>query len=268
MAFPSDGACAGELPPRDARQTAPYTPRMSQIHVRAQPGDVAPYVLLPGDPNRARHIAQTYLENAREYTSHRQLLGFTGTYQGVPVSVQTTGMGCPSAAIVTEELARLGATTLIRVGTLGGATPSVAPGDLVIATAAVPNDGTTRQMLGGAPYAPAASFEVVEASVKAAREQNAPHHVGLVMTEDAFYASTPEHARLWAGRGVLGFEMEASAIFLIAAQRGLRAACLTACSNDIGDPQLVPDAVLAAGVDRMVRVALGAIVTLAANDAR
>ncbi|EYB68724.1 purine phosphorylase family protein 1 [Deinococcus phoenicis] len=235
---------------------------MSQIHVRAQPGDVAEHVLLPGDPNRARHIAQTYLEGATLYTDHRQLLGFTGTYRGVRVSVQTTGMGCPSAAIVAEELIRLGARTLLRVGTLGGATPQVRPADLVIATAAVPNDGTTRQLLGGAPYAPAASFEVVEAAVQAARAQEIPHHVGLVMTEDAFYASTPEHARLWASRGVLGFEMEASAIFLVAALHGARAGCLTACSNDIGDPQLVPDDVLAAGVDRMVRAALDAIVTL------
>ncbi|WP_216327305.1 purine-nucleoside phosphorylase [Deinococcus aestuarii] len=236
---------------------------MTQIHVRARPGDVAEFVLLPGDPNRARRIAEEYLEGATLYTEHRQLLGFTGTYRGVRVSVQTTGMGCPSAAIVTEELARLGARTLIRVGTLGGATPAVKPADLVVATAAVPNDGTTRQLLGGAPYAPAASFEVVEAAVRAAREHGVPHHVGLVMTEDAFYASTPEHARLWASRGVLGFEMEASAIFLVAAQRGLRAGCLTACSNDIGDPQLVPDDVLAGGVDRMIRVALDAIVTLA-----
>ncbi|SMB94546.1 purine-nucleoside phosphorylase [Deinococcus hopiensis] len=235
---------------------------MSQIHVRAQAGDVAEYVLLPGDPHRARHIAQTYLEDATLYAEHRQLLGFTGTYQGVPVSVQTTGMGCPSAAIVAEELARLGAKTLIRVGTLGGAAPRVRPADLVIATAAVPNDGTTRQLLGGAPYAPAASFEVVEASVQAARAAGVAHHAGLVMTEDAFYASTPEHARLWASRGVLGFEMEASAIFLVAAQHGLRAGCLTTCSNDIGDPQLVPEEVLANGVDRMVRVALEAVVRL------
>jgi len=235
---------------------------MTQIHVRARPGDVAEYVLLPGDPNRARRIAQTYLQGAVMYTEHRQLLGFTGMYEGVRVSVQTTGMGCPSAAIVTEELARLGAKTLIRVGTLGGATPRVRPADLVIATAAVPNDGTTRQLLGGATYAPAASFEVVEAAVQAARAQGVAHHAGLIMTEDAFYASTPEHARLWASRGVLGFEMEASAIFLVAAQHGLRAGCLTTCSNDIGDPQLVPEDVLAAGVDRMVRVALDAVVRL------
>ncbi|WP_412026874.1 purine-nucleoside phosphorylase [Deinococcus yunweiensis] len=239
---------------------------MTQIHVRAQPGDIAPSVLLPGDPNRARHIAETYLDGAQAYTTYRGLLGYTGTYHGVPVSVQTTGMGCPSAAIVAEELARLGAKTLIRVGTLGGATPMVAPADLVIATAAVPNDGTTRQLLDGAPYAPAASFDVVHAAVMAARALDVPHHVGLVMTEDAFYASTPTHARLWASRGVLGFEMEASAIFLVAALHGIRAGCLTACSNDIGDPQLVQEDVLAGGVERMVRVALEAVVTLHATD--
>lgn len=235
---------------------------MSQIHVRAKPGDVAPYVLLPGDPGRARFIAETYLEDVRPYTSHRGLLGFTGTYQSVPISVQTTGMGCPSASIVAEELVRLGATHLLRVGTCGAATPRLAPADLVIAMASVPNDGTTRQFLGGAPYAPTASFELVEASVAAARTLNVPHHVGLVMTEDAFYASTPQHARHWASYGVLGFEMEASALFLVAAMRGVKAGCLVTVSNDIGDPQLVPDEVLAHGVDAMTRTALETFVRI------
>jgi len=235
---------------------------MSQIHVRAEPGDVASYVLLPGDPGRARWIAETYLESPRLYTEHRGLLGFTGTYKGVPVSVQTTGMGCPSASIVVEELIRLGATHFLRVGTCGAATPRLNPADLVIAQAAVPNDGTTRQYLGGAPYAPTASFALVEASVHAARELQVPYHVGLIMTEDAFYASTPEHARKWAGYGVLGFEMEASAIFLVAAMRGVHAGCLTTVSNDIGDPQLVPDEVLKRGVDVMTRTALETFVRL------
>ncbi|ADV67422.1 purine-nucleoside phosphorylase [Deinococcus maricopensis] len=238
---------------------------MSQIHVRANPGDIAPYVLLPGDPNRARWIAETYLQDPVLYTDHRGLLGFTGTYQGVRVSVQTTGMGCPSAAIVAEEIIRLGATHLIRVGTIGGATPRLKPADLVIAQAAVPNDGTTRQLLGGAPYAPCASYAIVEAAVSAARDADVPHHVGLVMTEDAFYASTPEHARSWAARGVLGFEMEASAIFLVAALHGVHAGCLTAVSNDIGDPQLVPDEVLKRGVQLMTETALNAIVRLDRN---
>lgn len=241
---------------------SPYTANMSQIHVRAQPHDVSPYVLLPGDPGRARWIAETYLDSPVLYTEHRGLLGFTGTYRGVRVSVQTTGMGCPSASIVAEELVRLGATHLLRVGTCGAATARLAPADLVIAQAAVPNDGTTRQYLGGAPYAPTASFELVEAGVAAARDLNLPHHVGLVMTEDAFYASTPEHARKWAGYGVLAFEMEASALFLVAAMRGVHAGCLVTVSNDIGDPQLVPDEVLAGGVDAMTRAALESFVRI------
>ncbi|WP_027481319.1 purine-nucleoside phosphorylase [Deinococcus pimensis] len=241
---------------------------MSQIHVRAQPGDVAPYVLLPGDPGRARWIAQTYLDDPVLYTEHRGLLGFTGTYRGVRVSVQTTGMGCPSASIVAEELVRLGATHLLRVGTCGAATPRLRPAELVVAQAAVPNDGTTRQYLGGAPYAPTASFDLVEAGARAARGLGLAHHVGLVMTEDAFYASTPEHARKWAAYGVLAFEMEASALFLVAAMRGVHAGCMVTVSNDIGDPQLVSDEVLARGVDEMTRAALESLVLIDAGAQR
>ncbi|MBB6097643.1 purine-nucleoside phosphorylase [Deinobacterium chartae] len=229
---------------------------MSQIHLRTEAEKVAPYVLLPGDPGRARWIAETYLEAPELYNDHRGLLGFTGTYKGVRVSVQTTGMGCPTTAIVAEELIRLGARYLLRVGTCGAATPRLNPADLVIAQAAVPNDGTTRQYLGGAPYAPIASFELVEAGVASARAAGIPHHVGLIMTEDAFYASTPEHARLWASRGVLGFEMEASALFLVAAMRGVHAGCMVTVSNDIGDPQLVAPEVLQEGVRRMTEASL------------
>ncbi len=236
---------------------------MTQIHVKARPADLAPLVLLPGDPGRARWIARTFLEDPRPYTEHRGLLGFTGTYRGVPVSVQTTGMGCPSASIVAEELVNLGATHLLRVGTCGAASARLKPADLVIALSSVPADGTTRQYLGGAPYAPTASYSLVEASVGAARELGLPHHVGLLMTEDAFYASTPEHAQTWAARGVLAFEMEASALFLIAALRGVQAGCLVTVSNAIGDAQLVTEEVLARGVEQMVRTALETFVRVA-----
>ena len=236
---------------------------MSQLHLRAQPTDVAPLVLLPGDPGRARWIARTFLDSAEPYTEHRGLLGFSGHYKGVPVSVQATGMGCPSASIVAEELIRLGATHLLRVGTCGAASERLRPADLVIALSSVPADGTTRQYLGGAPYAPTASYPLVEASVGAARALGLPHHVGMLMTEDAFYASTPEHAGLWAARGVLAFEMEASALFLIAALRGVQAGCLTTVSNAIGDAQMVPEDVLARGIEQMVTVALETFVKIA-----
>src|SRR5690606_6364487 len=164
---------------------------MTQLHVRAEPGSVAPVVLLPGDPDRATLIAETLPDAPRLYNEHRHLLGYTGGYGGVEVSVQSTGMGCPSMAIVVEELIRLGARRLVRIGTCGAIAPQVSPGDLVVATASVPNDGTTRQYLGDVPYAPAADFAVVQALRAAAERTGRPTHTGLIQTDDAFYAVTP-----------------------------------------------------------------------------
>ncbi len=237
------------------------------IHVRAQPGDVAPVVLLPGDPGRATRVAER-LEGARCYNEFRGLLGYTGAYRGAPVSVQTTGMGAPSAAIVVEELALLGAKTVIRIGTCGGARPEVRPPDLVIATAACPLDGTTRQYLDGEPYAPAATFRVVRALVDATERAGARYHTGLVATEDALYAVTPEWQSLWAARGVLAQEMEASAVFTVAALRGLEAGCLLTIANAAGQHERLPDEQLAPAIDRMIDVALEAAVALARLEAK
>ena len=236
------------------------------IHVRGQPGDVAPYVLLPGDPNRAKYIAEHYLEGAKLYTEHRGMLGFTGKYKGVRVSVQTSMMGCPSAAIAVEELAMLGAKVVIRVGTCGGTSPNLNPADLVIVQAALARDGTTRQYLGEGNHAPIATFRIVRAAEDVAKELNLPHTVGLIASDDAFYAVTPQEARgLYDSRGVLGLEMEASAVFTVATLRGLEAACLLTVSNYIGDEALVPDEVLKNGVDAMVKTALETILKLEAQ---
>lgn len=235
---------------------------MSQLHLHANSGDVAEVVLLPGDPNRARRIAEEYFESPVPYNDHRQLLGYTGGYRGLRVSVQATGMGCPSLAIVTEELIRLGARTLVRVGTAGIVADRVAPGDLLVASAAVPNDGTTRQYLGGDAYAPVADFAVTRALADAGAALGTPPHVGLIQTEDAFYATGPDHVPAMRARGVLAVEMEASALFLIANLRGVRAGCALVASNRIGDPAFVPPAVLADGVDRMTRMTLEAMVAL------
>ena len=163
---------------------------MPQIHLRAEPGDYAPLVLLPGDPDRATAIASRFdggLAAARLVTEHRHLYGYTGTFGGVPVSVQTTGIGAPAAAIVVEELLRLGARRLIRVGTCGGIGRGIRTGDLVVATAATPFDGTTATYLHGEPYAPAADFTLARALVDAAVARGAVHHVGPVCTVDVFY---------------------------------------------------------------------------------
>lgn len=232
---------------------------MSQLHLHAEPGQVAPFVLLPGDPGRARLVAETFLDDPVRYNDNRGLEGFTGTYRGVPVSVQTTGMGCPSLAIVAEELVRLGARTLVRIGTAGIVGEDVAPGDLLVAQASIPRDGTTRMYLDDEPYAPAADWAVTRALVDAC--PRGPH-VGLIQTEDAFYATRPEHVASLAERGVLAVEMEASALFLLGRLRRVRTGCMLVASNHIGDPQFVPKETLRASVEDMARATLDAGVAL------
>ncbi len=237
---------------------------MPQIHLHAEPGDYAPLVLLPGDPNRARSVAARFdggLEQARLVNENRGLLGWTGTYKGRAVSVQTSGMGTPSFAIVAEELLRLGARQLVRVGTCGGIARGIRTGDLVIAAAACAVDGATRTYLHGDPYAPTADFELTHAMYHAAEGAGVPAHVGLVASVDVFYNADPDYTSKWRDRGVLAFEMEASVLFLLAARAGVQAACLLTVSDVLSEEvsseetYLAPDA-LAAAVDRMIDIAL------------
>jgi purine-nucleoside phosphorylase len=241
---------------------------MPQIHLHAEPGDYAPLVLLPGDPNRARHIAERFdggLDQARQVNANRGLLGFTGTVGGRPVSVQTTGMGAPSIAIVVEELLRLGARQLIRVGTTGALRADIRLGDLVIATASSPADGATRAFLGGRPYAPAADFALTRALVDSAERLEAPFHVGLIASMDVFshYHPDPDFVRPWRNAGTLAVEMEASALFYMAAARRVQAACICVVVDiDTGEPDqehtyLSTDQ-LNAATERMIDVVLGA----------
>ncbi|HYM14402.1 MAG TPA: purine-nucleoside phosphorylase, partial [Dehalococcoidia bacterium] len=172
---------------------------MTPIHVRAAMGDVAPVVLLVGDPGRAMRAAEL-LDNGRCYNEFRGLLGYSGGWGGARVSIQTTGMGCPSAAIVCEELAALGARTLIRLGTCGAVQPDVHATDLVITTAACPLDGTTAAYMDGDRYAPAATFGVVRALVDAAERSGRRYHVGVIATEDALYHVREQWLERWQAR--------------------------------------------------------------------
>jgi DeoD family purine-nucleoside phosphorylase len=194
---------------------------MPQIHLRAESGDYAPVVLLPGDPNRATRIAEKFdggLSAARQVASHRGLLGYTGTYKGVPVSVQTSGMGAPSMSIVVEELLRLGAKRLIRVGTCGGIGRGIKTGEIVIASSAAPADGATRTYLHGDAYAPTADFDLVRALVETAEKHGQKPYVGQVATVDTFYNPDTDYFAKWRERGVLAFEMETSVMYYLAAR--------------------------------------------------
>jgi purine-nucleoside phosphorylase len=237
---------------------------MPQIHLRAEEGDYAPLVLLPGDPNRARRISERFdAGSTKQVNDHRGLVGFTGSYGGEPVSVQTSGIGTPSLSIVVEELLRLGAKRLIRVGTCGGIGAGLKTGDLVIATAACPVDGATTTYLHGEPYAPAADFSLTRALVDAAEAAGIPARTGLVASVDVFYNTDDDYASRWRERGVLAFEMEASALFFLAARAGVRAACALTVSDVLSEEvtteeSYLPLEELDRAVDRMITVALEA----------
>jgi DeoD family purine-nucleoside phosphorylase len=232
------------------------------IHLRAEKGDYAPAVLLPGDPLRAQRIAREFMDDARQVNGERGMLGFTGTFEGRPVSVQSTGMGCPSAAIVIEELIQLGSTRLIRVGTCGGLQKRLALGDLVVALSAVPGDSTALRFTGGEAHAPTADFGVTHGLIHAAKGLDLRPHVGPIASSDTFYDPDPDRHKRWAARGVLAVEMEAAVLFTIAALRGVEAACLLTVSDLIHGEEFVriSDAELAAAVERMTRLALRAAV--------
>lgn len=243
---------------------------MPQIHLRAEEGDYAPLVLLPGDPNRARRISERFDSGStRQVNDHRGLLGFTGTYHGTPVSVQTSGMGTPSISIVVEELLRLGARRLVRVGTCGGIAKGLKTGDLVIATGACPVDGATRTYLHSEAYAPVADFELTRALVDAAGREGVEARTGLVASVDVFYNPDDDYAKRWRERGVLAFEMEASALFFLAARSGVQAACALTVSDVLSEEvtteeSYLPLEELDRAIDRMIGVALEAGTTLEA----
>jgi DeoD family purine-nucleoside phosphorylase len=228
------------------------------IHLRGDPGDYADACLLPGDPLRAKYIAETYLEDVRQVNEERGLLGYTGTWEGKPVSVQGTGMGCPSATIVFEELIQLGVTRLLRVGTCGGLQPGHALGDMIVALSAVPADATATHLVAGEPHCPTASWELIHEAVHVAKERGEKLHVGPIVSSDLFYNPDGGQYERWSKRGILAVEMEAAALFTLGALRGVLSGCLLTVSDMVVEGEFVriSDDELRAAVDRMTRVAL------------
>jgi purine-nucleoside phosphorylase len=204
-------------------------------HIGAKPGEIAPRVLLPGDPLRAKWIAETYLDDAKCYSNVRGMLGFTGTYEGVTVSVQGSGMGMPSASIYYHELlADYGATSLIRVGSCGALTEDLQLRDVLAASASSTDSAMNRVRFDGlVDYAPVASFELLRTAVDVAAALGVPMHVGQVFAADAFYTDRPDLFDKLAAYGVLAVEMESAALYTLAARFRARALTLLTVSDHI-----------------------------------
>ena len=202
---------------------------MPTPHISADEGDFAPSVLLPGDPLRAEHIAENLLDDVRQVNSVRNMLGFTGSYQGIPVSVMATGMGIPSASIyVTELISEYGVEHLIRVGSCGGILPSVKVRDVVLAIGACTDSGVNRVRYGGQDFAATADFGLLSAAVDAAAAKGIEAKVGNVHTADLFYNPDPTAFDRMEAMGVLAVEMETAGLYGAAAEKGARA--LTICT--------------------------------------
>jgi DeoD family purine-nucleoside phosphorylase len=229
------------------------------IHLRAEPSDYAKNVLCPGDPVRAQYIAETFFDPGfRQVNAERGMLGFTGTFEGKPLSVQSTGMGAPSAGIVFEELIMLGATRLIRVGTCGGLQPDMDMGDTVIGISASADDQTPIRYAQMPGYAPCATFSLAETAAQLSRESGAGAvHTGPIVTSGIFYDPDPDTFGRWKRLGHLGVEMEAAMMYTIAAVKGIESLAIMTVSDILGDDgstARISDEDLKAGVDQMMQI--------------
>lgn len=238
-----------------------------QFHIGVAPGEVSTIALLPGDPFRVPLIAE-HLTDVREVAHRREHRTMVGTYEGRQITATSTGMGCPSTAIAVEELARVGVTSFIRVGSAGAMQPGIRPGDLVVSEGSLRNDGTSDAYVPkGYPAVPdiEITHRLRHEALREAEGRSFAAHSGLNVTDDAFYAESPEWTRRMSELGMLNVEMESAALFVVARQRGLRAGMICSVSSNLVEGTSVYDAhdALAAGWDHSIEVALRTAIALA-----
>ncbi|HPY74413.1 MAG TPA: uridine phosphorylase [Planctomycetota bacterium] len=249
--------------------TSHMTPKEDekQYHIQLKKGDIGKYVLLPGDPGRVPLIA-SYFDEAHEVAFNREYRTFTGKVAGIPVSVTSTGIGCPSAAIAVEELIKIGAEVFIRIGTAGALQPEIKLGDVVITTAAVREEGTTHQYVP-ASYPAVADLDVTWALKKAAEKLGLPHHCGISHCKDAFFIESEKDSqplpieehnkalwKAWERSNVLSTSMEAAAIFVISSIRKVKAGEVVAIIGLTYDDAPI---VAKVGIEEAIQVAIEAI---------
>lgn len=204
------------------------------IHIGAEAGDVAPTVLLPGDPMRAKYIAENYLEESYCYNQVRGMYGFTGRYQGKLVSVQGTGMGIPSISIYVHELInQYQARNLIRIGSCGSLQSSIKVRDIILAMSASTDSSINRIRFKGKDYAPTASYQLLRKAENIAEQKDLKVNIGSVLTTDQFYHDDPKHWQIWANYGALAIEMETAALYTLAAKFHVSALSILTVSDSM-----------------------------------
>ncbi len=227
------------------------------LHIGAQSGDIGETVLLPGDPLRAKHIAETMLENAVCYNEVRGMYGFTGTYKGKKVSVQGTGMGQPSISIYVNELiSSYHVKNLIRIGTCGALQPDLKMRDVVLAMAASTDSNMNRIRFPGMDYAPTASFPLLKKAYDAASRMGIAVQAGNILSSDTFYDDDPESWKKWAALGVLAVEMETSALYTLAAKFKVNALAICTVSDSLVTKELESSEARQKTMNQMVEIAL------------
>ncbi len=230
---------------------------MATKHMNAEPGDFAETILMPGDPLRARYIADTFLDDARQVNDVRNMWGFTGSYRGKDISVMAHGMGIPSASIYCNELiTEYGAKRIIRVGSCGTVNPDVSLRDLVIGMGASTDSGVNRMRFGGYDYAAIASYPLLRQAVRAAENMKVRFHVGNIFSADLFYTPEPEMFDVMAKYNILGIEMEAAGIYALAAEHGIEALAICTVSDDIRSGKALSTEDRQTSFDEMIGVAL------------
>jgi len=229
------------------------------IHIAAAKGQIAESILLPGDPLRAKHIAEKFLESPELFNEVRNMFGYTGKYKGKRVSVMGTGMGMPSLSIYANELIRdYGVKRLVRVGTCGGLTEDVRVRDIVLGISASTDSAVNKVRFRGMDYAPAPSFRLLQAAYDEAVARKLPVHVGKIISSDSFYTEDPEQWRLWARFGVVAVEMEAAELYTLAAKYGVEALAVLTVSDHLVTHEDTSSAEREKTFDSMIEVGLAA----------
>ncbi len=230
------------------------------VHIAAKQGEIAETVLLPGDPMRAKWIAETFFDNPFCYNQVRGMLGYTGTYKGKRVSVQGTGMGIPSALIYCHELINdYGAKNLIRVGSAGSYQKEVNIRDIVIAMAASSTSGINNSRFINSDYSPTANFELFMKAAQYAQDHNIPIKAGNVLSSDEFYDDDPNSYKHWANFGILCVEMEAAGLYTIAAKFNVKALAILTISDSLVTGERTSSEERETTFSKMIKIALGTL---------